>query len=202
VGVTRRCTARWNLLRWALPRKVPPDLGPSAGLGLGDQAHVSCTGYGFGAVGRVELAQDMADVLLTVSRVMNSPGYRLVRCARGEHRQHLQLTGGKRVDQARHRRGSTSPGARHVEFAVERLHQPGQAAERDAPGWGPGSPVTSHATVSRTGGSQHRQLPNEEPAGRIAWVGPARLAASRAYGSLSMRQGTQATCPAGAYSPR
>jgi hypothetical protein len=49
--------------------------------------------------------------------------------------QHFQFAAGQRLDQARHRRGSASPGARSPAFPVECLHQPGQAAERDALGW-------------------------------------------------------------------
>jgi hypothetical protein len=53
----------------------------------------------------------------------------------GKHSQHFQFAAGERLDQARRHRGSASPGTRSPAFPVECLHQPGQAAERDAQGW-------------------------------------------------------------------
>jgi hypothetical protein len=49
---------------------VPPGVG-CGGL-LGEQAELAGAGDGLGAVGRAELAQQVADVLLTVSRVTTS----------------------------------------------------------------------------------------------------------------------------------
>ena len=77
---------------------------------LGEQSQVARAGYGLGAVGRAKLAQDAADVLLDrVNADEQFPGYGVNRCARGEHRQHLQLTAGKRLDQARYRRAALRP---------------------------------------------------------------------------------------------
>ena len=68
---------------------------------LGDQAKFSCSGDSLGAVGCAELAEDVADVLLTVSRVTAGfPGEGLVRRACGQHRQHLQLAAGQLLGQA------------------------------------------------------------------------------------------------------
>ena len=44
----------------------------AAGAGLGDQAELAVAGDGLGAVGRAELAEQVADVLLTVSRLTTS----------------------------------------------------------------------------------------------------------------------------------
>ena len=68
---------------------------------LGDQVEFSCSGDSLGAVGCAELAEDVADVLLTVSRVTASfPGEGLVRRACGQHPQHLQLAAGQLLGQA------------------------------------------------------------------------------------------------------
>src|SRR5215475_10010441 len=67
--------------------EVPP--GPA----LADQAQVPRPGDGLGAVGRAQLAQDVADVLFDREDGDEQlPGDGPVRRARGEHRQHLQLT--------------------------------------------------------------------------------------------------------------
>src|SRR5215471_10457432 len=68
-GIIRRCTARWNLLRRALPPRCHRIGARHRARGAGPGR---VRGYGLSAVGRAELAQDVADVLLTVSTVMNS----------------------------------------------------------------------------------------------------------------------------------
>src|SRR6266581_4184752 len=85
---------------------------------LGDQAQVPCPGDGLGAVGRAQLAQEVADVLFDREDGDEQlAGDGLVRFAGGKHCQHLQLTAGQRVDQAGHFRR----GALHGGLAVERL---------------------------------------------------------------------------------
>jgi hypothetical protein len=70
---------------------------------LGDQAELAGPGDGLGAVGRAELAQQVADVLLhRVEADHQLLGDARVRRARGQQRQHLQLAGGQLLHQARH----------------------------------------------------------------------------------------------------
>src|SRR6266699_4590288 len=115
----------WNLLGGDCGTRVPP--GPA----LGDQAQVPCPGDGLGAVGRAQLAQEVADVLFDREDGDEQlTGDGLVRFAGGKHCQHLQLTAGQRVDQTGHFRR----GAGHGGLAVERLRDPGKMAERDGPG--------------------------------------------------------------------
>jgi hypothetical protein len=62
---------------------------------VGDQAELAGAGDGFGAVGRAELAQQVADVLLdSVEGDHQLPGDARVRRAGGQQHQHLQLAGG------------------------------------------------------------------------------------------------------------
>jgi hypothetical protein len=79
----------------------------------------------------------------------------LVRRAHGQHSQHFPFAAGQRLDQARHRRGGASPGARSRAFPVECLYQPGQAPERDALGSGRfclgGEQPTKQGTAARVG---------------------------------------------------
>ena len=91
----------------------------------------SRAGYGLGAVGGAELAQDMGYVLLDrVERHHQVMGDALIRPARGEQPQHLRLAVGQRLGQAR-RRGRESPPRRGV-CRVAGAHQRGQVAGVDA----------------------------------------------------------------------
>src|SRR5918994_6929546 len=77
-GRARRCGWGW---RW--------------GAGLADQAELSGPGCGLGAVGRAELVQDVADVLLDgVEGDHQLGGDPPVRPASGQQVQHLQFAGG------------------------------------------------------------------------------------------------------------
>ena len=67
--------------------------GPPSG--LGDQSELAGLGDGLGAVGRPQLAQDVADVLFDgVEGDHQLPGDARVRRAGGQQRQHLQFAGG------------------------------------------------------------------------------------------------------------
>ena len=99
-------------------------------------------GDGLGAVSRADLAQDVADVPLTVNKVTNTSsamawfGVPLASVASTSSSRPGQL-----LDQARHRRSGAAPGARHGRFAVELLREPGQVAMREVSGWGLSGPA-------------------------------------------------------------
>ena len=94
-------------------RARPCPRGSAAGAGLGDQAELAGAGDGLGAVGRAELAQQVADVLFDrVEADHQLRGDPRVRRARRQQHQDFQLAVGQRLDQARHRRGGISPRAR------------------------------------------------------------------------------------------
>jgi hypothetical protein len=62
---------------------------------LGDQAKLACPGDSLGAVGRAELAKDVADVLFDrIEADHQLLGDARVRRARGQQHQDLQLPGG------------------------------------------------------------------------------------------------------------
>src|SRR5262249_6726337 len=99
-------------------------------MGLGGQPEFPRPGDGLGAVGRAELAEQVADVLLDgVEGDDELAGDGLVRLSGRQHLEHLELAAGQRVDQAGYRGG-----VRRGWFGPERAPQPGQVAERDARG--------------------------------------------------------------------
>ena len=82
----------------------------------------------------------------------------LVRLSCRQHPQHLQLTAGQLLDQARHRRGGRAgPGARPRVPDVKGALEPGQAAERD--------------TRGRLAGPLGRDQPGQQRGHRRALVG-------------------------------
>ncbi len=100
--------------------------GSETGAVLGDQAEFSCPGDSLGAVGCAELAEDVADVLLTVSRVItSSPAMAWF----GVPAASIPSTSSSRPVSGSirpcTRRGGAAPGARHGAFAVECLQGAG-----------------------------------------------------------------------------
>ena len=72
------------------------------GLPLPEQAARPGEGNSLGAVGRAELAEDVADVLLgRFQRHYQFPGDLLIRRARCQQREHLQFPAGQRIGQPR-----------------------------------------------------------------------------------------------------
>src|SRR5690348_12979328 len=111
----------WGVTRWCVPGGMPPRdrfltrRWYRAGWGAvsGDQAKLPGPGGSLGAVGGAELAQHVGHVLFDrVQRHHQVVGDALIRPARREQPQHLQLTGGQRLGQAR-RRGRRSVPWRH-----------------------------------------------------------------------------------------
>jgi hypothetical protein len=100
----------------------------------GEQPQRGRPGNGLGTVGRAELAQDMAYVLLDrVERDHELTRDGLVRPARRQHLRHFQLAAGQRVDDAGRRYGAPARFRRGMRGAEGAL-QPGQVAEPDAGG--------------------------------------------------------------------
>src|SRR5580693_7662929 len=129
-GVTRRCASGWNLPRPAArhdsaagsaPGHGGAARGTGCGVALGDQAELARAGDGLGAVGRAELAQEVAEVLFHgVEADYRLRGDARVRRARGQQRQDFQLAGGQMLGQARHHHG-VAPGPMRVVLAAGRL---------------------------------------------------------------------------------
>src|SRR5258705_7133181 len=140
----------------------------------GDEAEFPGPGDGFGAVGRTELAENMADVLLHgVEGDDELGGDALIRLAGRECLEHLELAVGQRLDDARCRRRAASPGiwpdGRGVECAVE----PGQVADRD-PALTPACPLGGDELPEQR---RHRRAPpaaDPDPAPRVRPRGQAR----------------------------
>src|SRR5215203_32760 len=92
------------------PAREMPSRSPAGGA-LGEQAQLPRPGDRFGAVGRAELVENMADVLFDGvegdDKLLSDP---LVLLAVGQQPEHLQLAGGQWLDQARNRRGGVSSG--------------------------------------------------------------------------------------------
>ena len=92
---SRRETRRMLIRVRAAPGDRHAAPGSAAGAGLGDQSELAGLGDGLGAVGRPQLAQDVADVLFDgVEGDHQLPGDARVRRAGGQQRQHLQFAGG------------------------------------------------------------------------------------------------------------
>src|SRR6266702_1585370 len=78
--------------------------------GLGDQSELAGPGDGLGAVGRAELAEDVADVLLNrIEGDHQLRGDARVRRAGGQQHEDFQLAGGQLLDQAKDRLGGAPP---------------------------------------------------------------------------------------------
>src|SRR5262249_54548465 len=126
----------WNL------RSRRCGTGGPTGSALGDQAQLPGPGDGLGGIGRAQLGQNVADVLLDGEQGDEQLlGDGLVRGARGQLRQHLSFPAGQRVDDAGHSGPGSRPEAWRAGAAVERPQNPGQVPHRDAPGRGPSGPV-------------------------------------------------------------
>jgi len=122
----------------------------------GDEAEFPGPGDGFGAVGRTELAENMADVLLHgVEGDDELGGDALIRLAGRECLEHLELAVSQRLDDARCGRRAASPGiwpdGRGVECAVE-------------PGWIAWLVAGAQALLIRpAGGARQVPLGQEQP---------------------------------------
>ena len=144
----------------AAPWFCPPPAGGTGGAS-GDEAQLTGPGDGLGAVGRAELAQHVAHVLLDgVQGDHQFAGDGLVRPARRHHFQHLELAAGQWLNDAggaRIRRGRSGG---------EGPLEPGQVAEGDAGG--------------RPAGALGRDEPAEQRGHRRALVGEDPYVALRA----------------------
>ena len=83
-------------------------------------------------MGRAELAQDVRDIFCdSVERDNQLRRDGLVRTARRQHRQHLLLAAGQRLDDSWRRSGGALPGVPPGALGVKRALEPGQAVKRD-----------------------------------------------------------------------
>src|SRR5262245_36552427 len=166
---------------------------PGSGRCLVEHPQCPGAGDGLGAVGRAELAEDVADVLFDgVEHHHQLVGYLLVRPARGQQPQHLQLPAAQRLGRLRGRSGAagraegaagtTRPERRRqaVEVAWRNL-----TGRRDLPGaLGTGKPVEQaghrcaligeHAHVALTPRQRERLGQGRQRARLVAYCLPSK----------------------------
>src|SRR5215218_3186986 len=125
--ITRRGNARWNLWKQTAAGRTDRPLTPS-----GDKAEPAGVGHGFGAVGRPELVEDVAGVLLHRLQGDHQLGGDVaVAAAGGQQPQHLQLPPGQRLDQPPN---SASGAVGRCRGGLERLDDPVQVLSSGAGG--------------------------------------------------------------------